>query len=448
MGLFGFRGEIRQVDRSLTAAELGTGSILLVEGCAGAGKSTVLMNAAVRAEARGFAAASSQDRPTLRFLDRAVAELPDTLRVLPALGDRDGLPALCSWLAVQQHAWQRGVGVPLLVTVDDVAELPSASVRVLAALPTRYAHIPVVWLFSRRAGTGGPDVRRLFSLDGPEVTRMGLDPLDGEQTRTLVDEVVDPQATPELLELAGQAGGNRLLVVELVAGLVEEHGNAVLRDRVGLSALPLPRRLRAAVGRLLCSLSAGCQRLLQVVALAEDRLSIPDLATLLGESFGVVVSLIAEVVDAGVLADDGNDLVFAQELTRRVLADSVPAVAARELARELSDAQRFTRPRGEELPEAPALTGDGQVVPLHRAVSPELPRRIRAPRGPARLAELTENQHAVATLVGAGLTNQQIADRLYLSPHTVNYHLRNIFRQLAIHSRVELATLIGDDSDR
>ncbi len=46
----------------------------------------------------------------------------------------------------------------------------------------------------------------------------------------------------------------------------------------------------------------------------------------------------------------------------------------------------------------------------------------------------------MAELVRQALTDQQIANRLGISPHTVNYHLRQIYRKLAIHSRVSLAT--------
>ncbi|PKW18653.1 regulatory LuxR family protein [Saccharopolyspora spinosa] len=54
--------------------------------------------------------------------------------------------------------------------------------------------------------------------------------------------------------------------------------------------------------------------------------------------------------------------------------------------------------------------------------------------------ELTETERAIAELVSQGLTNRQIAHRVFLSPHTVNYHLRRIFRKLGINSRVELAS--------
>ncbi|XVV05153.1 helix-turn-helix transcriptional regulator [Actinosynnema sp. CA-248983] len=47
-------------------------------------------------------------------------------------------------------------------------------------------------------------------------------------------------------------------------------------------------------------------------------------------------------------------------------------------------------------------------------------------------------ERAIARLVAEGMTNRQIATRVRLSPHTVNYHLRGLFRRLGISSRAEL----------
>jgi DNA-binding CsgD family transcriptional regulator len=43
--------------------------------------------------------------------------------------------------------------------------------------------------------------------------------------------------------------------------------------------------------------------------------------------------------------------------------------------------------------------------------------------------------------VASGATNREVAERLYLSPYTVNSHLRHVFIKLGIRSRVELAHL-------
>jgi DNA-binding CsgD family transcriptional regulator len=56
-------------------------------------------------------------------------------------------------------------------------------------------------------------------------------------------------------------------------------------------------------------------------------------------------------------------------------------------------------------------------------------------------AGLTDIEQATARLVAEGLTNQQIADQLFISTHTVAFHLRQMFRKLDISSRVDLARI-------
>jgi DNA-binding CsgD family transcriptional regulator len=66
-----------------------------------------------------------------------------------------------------------------------------------------------------------------------------------------------------------------------------------------------------------------------------------------------------------------------------------------------------------------------------------------SPRPPGSgWASLTDRERMVALLAGHALTNQQIASRLQISPHTVNYHLRQVFKKLAIDSRVSLARIV------
>jgi DNA-binding CsgD family transcriptional regulator len=60
---------------------------------------------------------------------------------------------------------------------------------------------------------------------------------------------------------------------------------------------------------------------------------------------------------------------------------------------------------------------------------------------------LTATEHSVTDLVTEGLTNQQVAERLFLSRHTVGFHLRAIFRKLDVNSRVDLTRLVVQRAD-
>ncbi|RKS08363.1 regulatory LuxR family protein [Nocardiopsis sp. Huas11] len=62
-------------------------------------------------------------------------------------------------------------------------------------------------------------------------------------------------------------------------------------------------------------------------------------------------------------------------------------------------------------------------------------------RDPAR--ELSPQQLQIARHVATGSTNREVAALLFLSPRTVDHHLRNIYAKLGIRSRVELARLLG-----
>ncbi len=58
---------------------------------------------------------------------------------------------------------------------------------------------------------------------------------------------------------------------------------------------------------------------------------------------------------------------------------------------------------------------------------------------PDPLEELTERESEVLKLVGQGLTNREIGDRLHLSEKTIKHYITNILQKLQVRSRVEAA---------
>jgi DNA-binding CsgD family transcriptional regulator len=60
----------------------------------------------------------------------------------------------------------------------------------------------------------------------------------------------------------------------------------------------------------------------------------------------------------------------------------------------------------------------------------------------AGLATLTAREQEIARLVADRRTNAQIAAALFLSPKTVETHIRNLFTKLGVSSRVEIARMV------
>jgi DNA-binding NarL/FixJ family response regulator len=61
----------------------------------------------------------------------------------------------------------------------------------------------------------------------------------------------------------------------------------------------------------------------------------------------------------------------------------------------------------------------------------------------SRLSQLSETERRIAALVAAGHTNEEVAQRLFLSPKTVEWSLTKIYRKLLVRSRTELAVKLA-----
>jgi DNA-binding CsgD family transcriptional regulator len=88
----------------------------------------------------------------------------------------------------------------------------------------------------------------------------------------------------------------------------------------------------------------------------------------------------------------------------------------------------------------PILDGTRMVGVL---VRPGTAAHENANASPDGWSSLTDTERAVAEQVAQGLTNREAAAHLYLSPHTIDYHLRQLFRKLNVRSRVDLTRIIA-----
>jgi two-component system response regulator DevR len=67
--------------------------------------------------------------------------------------------------------------------------------------------------------------------------------------------------------------------------------------------------------------------------------------------------------------------------------------------------------------------------------------RMRSPKEADPLAELTEQERKILDLIGEGLTNRQIAERMFLAEKTVKNYVSNLLSKLGLQRRTQVAVL-------
>jgi LuxR family maltose regulon positive regulatory protein len=153
----------------------------------------------------------------------------------------------------------------------------------------------------------------------------------------------------------------------------------------------------------------------------------------------------------------GNKLIeilVLQALALEEQGDTARAMAALERALGLAEPEGFTRTFVDEGPPVAHLLYEA----LARGILPgyvsqliaALPKPKATPTAPSKtskseisqsqiLEPLSERELEVLQLIAKGLTNPEIAARLYLSLNTVKAHTRNIYGKLDVHSRTQAA---------
>ncbi len=223
------------------------------------------------------------------------------------------------------------------------------------------------------------------------------------------------------------------MLVDLLAGLKEEDSLHRVAGEADLADHRLPMRLTARVGAVLAQYSSGCRQLLCIAAVLGDEVVYEELASMTATSVSALLPAIEEVRATGFVRTEGTRTVFLNPLLRQLIAASMPPNLRTALIREASALRSAAR--------APDAARGTDRVPLPGPVA--LPVRVPVPvrrrhAAHADETDLDQRQQLLVDLVGAGLTNQQIARRLDVSHHTVNYHLRKLFKVFGVSSRIDL----------
>jgi DNA-binding CsgD family transcriptional regulator/tetratricopeptide (TPR) repeat protein len=200
-----------------------------------------------------------------------------------------------------------------------------------------------------------------------------------------------------------------------------------------------------------------------LLRLVEAQLACGDLVTARGSAFALAqlagmasgdsLEGMADLANGLVIAAEGGDpaaeLDAALEHLERALMRWEAArarLAVAEAAAALNPELAIREARLAML----AFTALGALPGADRARSVLRRLGVRTAGGPPVISGLSHREADVARLVGLGLSNDQIAARLFLSPRTVEHHITSILRKLPASGRAEIAAYavrhLGSDS--
>ncbi|MFI7012506.1 response regulator [Streptomyces sp. NPDC050145] len=189
----------------------------------------------------------------------------------------------------------------------------------------------------------------------------------------------------------------------------------------------------------------------------------PDLhvvgeASTAGQALARGPALAPDVAVLDVRLPDGDGIGVCRELRSRMpglaclmltsfddedaLLDAIMAGAAGYVLKQI---------KGSDLVSAVRTVATGQSM-LDPATTARLMHSLRdtdAAKPPAddRLAALSDRERSVLDLIGEGLTNRQIAQRLYLSEKTVKNHISRLLGKLSVERRVQAAVIATQARD-
>jgi len=197
--------------------------------------------------------------------------------------------------------------------------------------------------------------------------------------------------------------------------------NRLLRE--GLTAM-----IHTQPGFKVLAASADVEEMMQTVREAKPDVVLVDFGLEDHDSLSLTATVHAEVPSARVIV---MGLLPAQE----DVADYVQAGASGFIMKDASFDDFFRTIRevaggAEVLPQALTNTLFSQITRnLPRGSTPRDMEGIR----------LTKREQEVVSLLGEGLSNKDIARRLYIAVHTVKSHVHNVLEKLSLHSRLEEA---------
>jgi DNA-binding NarL/FixJ family response regulator len=357
-GLIGRRSERARLEAALAGALAGRGSLVLLSGEAGTGKTRlaehVLAAAPGATFVRGVAMPGGSPFGPLTTAIRGFLRLhPGALSgcgplkahlavLLPELGEaRASDDRATLFEAIRCGLTAMVAGGPVAILLDDLQWSDAATLEFLALVAPTLADLPLLVVAAYRSdelARAHPlrrlrhDLRRERLLD-----EIALEPLTLDETAALVAHVLGAPPSPRLAgTLHDRSGGVPFLVEEFTAAL---RRSGRLRDAPGGADLdldldvPLPQTVRDAVLVHLTELSPPARSAAEVAAVAGPVADLDLLAGMDGEQ-----GLAELLADGRLVETEPGRARFRQPLAREAIYDDVPWLRRRTLHRRFAQA--------------------------------------------------------------------------------------------------------------
>nr|WP_203673858.1 MULTISPECIES: LuxR family transcriptional regulator [unclassified Streptomyces] len=332
----GREAEVEELQALITSvARTGSGALTLIRGEPGIGKTTLLADAVARAKAAGFSVGLGKADELhhivpLSSFAACILHGDQPLLSGDAFVDLERKYDQRIWLVerLAEAIEARAGSVPMLIALDDVQWADPLSRFALQQLPVRLRTSPVLWMLTGRQGPDGPaeEIVAAAADELPTVT-LQLGPLSGSAIGQLAGDTLGAAVDERVRDLLDGAGGNPFLAVEMLAGLQAADGSGEI----------LPPGLVVGVRGRLRSLRPGTLRFLQMGAVLGRRFGFQDAAALCGQPSASLIDALDEVVGAGLLDDDGDQLAFRHDLLRQAVYVGIPPSARKALHREAAN---------------------------------------------------------------------------------------------------------------
>jgi DNA-binding CsgD family transcriptional regulator/tetratricopeptide (TPR) repeat protein len=342
--------EIETLHRLLEQARTGSGSVVLIEGEPGIGKTRLIRETLSLAEALGFVVLRGAGEELVR--DRPFGPVRAALGLASGASDprRANIARLLKPGPDATGVWERGPALryqvldsvldlvedlsaarPVALAFDDLQWADASTLLVVRHLGSRLASLPVVLLTASRPVQRTDELAGVIdALREEGLVEVELAPLAADEIADLAASLLRQTPSPGFLAQLTGAAGNPLLVTEFISAAQDARGRSGDQTEAA-QEVEVPPTFSDAVLRRLRYLSMDALHVLRLASVLGSVFSVADLALVVGRPASDLVAPLDESRTARLLVDVEDRLGFRHDLVRQAVYMDLPVSMRKEL---------------------------------------------------------------------------------------------------------------------